>query len=45
MSFRADTIPPATPTGLKAVMDSTGAVHISWDANKEPDILGYQLFI
>lgn len=45
LSFRADTIPPATPTGLKAVMDSSGAVSISWDPNKEPDILGYQLFI
>lgn len=45
LSFRADTIPPAMPTGLKAVMDSSGAVKISWDPNKEPDILGYQLFI
>lgn len=45
LSFRADTIPPAIPTGLKAVMDSSGVVSISWDENKEPDVLGYQLFI
>ena len=44
-AFRADTIPPATPTGLRAVMDSTGAVSISWDPNQEPDLLGYQLYI
>ncbi len=44
-AFRADTIPPATPTGLKAVMDSTGAVSISWNPNTEPDLLGYQLYI
>ena len=45
MSFRADSIPPVAPTGLKAVMDSSGVVTISWDPNKEPDVLGYQLFI
>lgn len=44
-SHHSDTIPPATPTGLKAVIDSAGVVSISWDANKEPDMLGYQLYI
>lgn len=44
-AFRADTIPPATPTGLKAVMDSSGVVSISWNPNTEPDLLGYQLYI
>lgn len=43
--FHSDTIPPATPTGLKAVIDSTGLTTITWNPNTEPDILGYQLFI
>ncbi len=45
LSFRSDTIPPTAPTGLKAVMDSAGAVSVSWNANPESDVIGYQLFI
>lgn len=45
LSFRSDTIPPSAPTGLKAVMDSAGAVSVSWNANPEKDVIGYQLFI
>lgn len=44
-SFRPDTIPPATPTGLKAEIDSAGVVSVSWNPNTEEDLLGYQLFI
>ncbi|MDR2816143.1 MAG: fibronectin type III domain-containing protein [Proteiniphilum sp.] len=40
----ADTIPPAVPTGLKAQVDSTGAVHLSWDANTDSDLCGYRVF-
>lgn len=45
MSFRSDTIPPAVPTGLKGVVDSAGVVTLTWDANKEPDVVGYQVFL
>ena len=44
-SFRADTIPPAIPTGLKVTIDSVGVVTIMWNANEEPDIQGYQLYV
>jgi plasmid maintenance system killer protein len=44
-SFRADTIPPAVPTGLNVTIDSAGVASIKWDANKEPDIQGYKLFV
>jgi len=37
-----DNLPPATPTGLIAV-DSNGDGQINWDANVEPDLLGYVL--
>lgn len=43
-NFVPDTIPPAVPTGLKAVIDSSGATTISWNPNTDPDIMGYQLF-
>lgn len=39
-----DTIPPAFPSGLKAVIDSTGIITISWNANKEKDIYAYRLY-
>lgn len=45
MSFRSDTIPPAVPTGLKAVIDSAGVVTITWNKNEDADIKGYQLFV
>jgi len=38
-----DSIPPAAPTGLTAVVDTMGIVHLSWEANKERDILGYRI--
>lgn len=39
-----DSIPPGIPQGLSAQIDSLGAVHLSWLANKEPDIYGYRLY-
>lgn len=39
-----DSVPPAIPQGLKAHIDSLGAVHISWDANHDADIYGYRLY-
>lgn len=41
---KPDSIPPAIPTGLVANIDSLGVVQISWDPNKDVDILGYRLF-
>ena len=35
-----DSVPPAIPQGLKAHIDSLGAVHLSWDANHDADIYG-----
>jgi len=39
-----DSIPPQTPTGLRATVDSTGRVNIEWEANTDTDLLGYRLF-
>jgi len=39
-----DTVPPATPTGLRGVVDSVGVVTLSWVANTEPDIYGYRIY-
>ncbi|MCL1943219.1 MAG: hypothetical protein FWF54_06710 [Candidatus Azobacteroides sp.] len=40
---RIDSIPPAVPTGLKAMIDSVGVACLSWNANTEPDLRGYRL--
>jgi len=39
-----DSLPPAAPTGLTGVIDSTGVVKLSWAANTEKDMLGYKVF-
>ena len=44
MVQKPDSIPPAIPSGLIANIDSLGVVQISWDPNKDVDILGYRLF-
>jgi len=39
--------PPAVPTGLQAVTGEAvgvGSVYLSWNANGEPDLMGYHLF-
>lgn len=40
----ADTIPPAVPRGLRAVADTSGAVHLLWEPNTDADIYGYRLY-
>jgi hypothetical protein len=39
-----DSIPPSKPLNLKGVIDSLGVVKISWDPNKEDDLMGYRIF-
>ena len=39
-----DSFPPAPPTGLKAMIDTTGLVTLSWKRGPEEDILGYRIF-
>ena len=39
----ADTVPPASPTGLTATIDSSGHVLLKWKANTEPDLFGYTI--
>lgn len=38
-----DHIPPAAPVGVKGTVSKTGLVSITWTANKESDILGYEV--
>ena len=39
-----DSTPPAVPRGLQAYIDTLGAVHLSWQPNTDPDLLGYRLY-
>jgi len=39
-----DSIPPAQPQGLKAVVDTTGIAKLSWTPNHEKDLIGYRLY-
>ncbi len=39
-----DSTPPAAPVGVQAVIDSAGKVTITWERNKETDMLGYKVF-
>ena len=39
-----DSVPPAVPSGLTAIVDTTGKVNLKWIANTEKDILGYKIF-
>ncbi|MCE9584357.1 MAG: fibronectin type III domain-containing protein, partial [Planctomycetes bacterium] len=38
-----DTVPPAAPSGVR-VLGGDGWVEVSWNANKEPDLLGYNVY-
>jgi len=44
VSVMADDIAPATPTGLVAVGENEVA-DLSWDANSEPDLAGYNVYV
>jgi hypothetical protein len=39
-----DSIPPVKPVGLKGTIDSLGVVKITWDPNKEKDLMGYRIY-
>jgi len=39
-----DSVPPLKPANLKGVIDSLGVVKISWDSNKEKDLMGYRIY-
>jgi parallel beta-helix repeat protein len=40
-----DTIPPSKPKGLVAVPISNSEIELTWDANSDPDLAGYLIFI
>jgi hypothetical protein len=37
-------IPPAAPTGVAATATGQHRIKVSWDANREPDLTGYDVF-
>ncbi|OQP49764.1 hypothetical protein A4H97_28145 [Niastella yeongjuensis] len=39
-----DSMPPAIPAGLQAVIDSNGVVTLSWNKNNERDLMGYKIY-
>lgn len=39
-----DSIPPAIPSAVKAVIDTNGVVTITWNRNTEKDLMGYKVF-
>lgn len=40
-----DTTPPDAPTGLQATPGAHGRVSLSWTANSDPDLAGYNIYI
>ncbi len=45
MVMKPNTEPPATPTGLSGVIDSSGVLTLTWDSNHEDDLWGYIVFM
>lgn len=39
-----DTVPPEKPKGLKATVDKSGALILTWENNSENDLQGYKVF-
>lgn len=39
-----DSIPPLPPQGIKAIVDTTGLVKLTWFKNTEQDFLGYRVY-
>lgn len=39
-----DNTPPAVPQALKGIVENTGLTKIEWQANNDPDLLGYRVF-
>jgi uncharacterized protein len=40
-----DKVAPAQPKGLNGKIDSTGVLTLTWEANKEEDFNGYQVYV
>ncbi len=41
----SDTISPLPPNGIQAEINAEGQVNIQWLENREPDLLGYRVFV
>ncbi len=39
-----DSIPPASPKDLSALVSENGEISLNWKANSEPDIYGYRIY-
>ena len=39
-----DSVAPAIPSGLKAIIDSNGVVTLTWNKNSERDLMGYKVY-
>lgn len=44
LAMLVDSIPPATPAGLKALVSDAGHVTLSWNQNSEKDVYGYRIY-
>lgn len=44
MILGQDKEPPATPTGITALLDSAGIAIITWEPNEEEDLWGYRVY-
>ncbi len=42
--YKKDETPPKAPEGLKADVDTTGSVILTWDQPKDNDVIGYYIF-
>lgn len=40
-----DSTPPAAPTGVRGIIDSTGVMKVVWDLGNEPDLMGWRVYI
>ncbi len=43
--FLTDTVAPAMPKGLTGAIDTNGVVTLRWNMGKEPDLMGYRVFM
>jgi hypothetical protein len=43
--FAYDSIPPAVPSGLNALVDTTGVVKLSWNMDYADYVQGYRVFV
>ena len=44
LAVLSDNIPPATPTGFSAKIDTQGIVEFKWNMGSEPDLMGYVIY-